>query len=417
MKIATYSLKAASDSSDQYYEDVSAFADEVIDRIESQASDILNDFVANVDKTCYEKARSRYEYEVELLMLGVLWNEYIKRAVALKSSSAAILSYLAKLREKNGAAKVFSDFARGILETSCMSEKQNGANLESKKNAKGAEGEKNFDGIKKEKNVGGMEEGKNIDGVDGKSINGMDKLIKWLSAAGDFKYYVKRLAHWRDFFNTLPCSTADRYISDISNLALWFEKRSSLVLGCYTKGVDDFLKNSYHRHKWKEDFIFCGSKRVEYHLNMTGAEILNRAFRDEFIRAQEKWLMIPACMRSHNDKNCRAYETPRGYVCKNCTPGCSVNKLTQIGRKYGFATYIVFHESVLFLHEETKEKSIGIIGVACVLNLISGGLKAKEYGFAPQCVLLDYCGCKKHWHKDGIMTEINVSRLMKVFGN
>lgn len=121
---------------------------------------------------------------------------------------------------------------------------------------------------------------------------------------------------------------------------------------------------------------------------MVGAEILNRAFREEFIRAQEKWLMIPACMRFHNDKSCMAYETPRGYVCKNCTPGCSVNKLTQMGRKYGFATYIVSHESVLFLHEETKKKSIGIIGVACVLNLISGGLKAKEYGLLPSVSFL-----------------------------
>lgn len=403
MKIATYSLKAANDSSDQYYKDVCVFADEVIDRIESQASDILNDFVDNVNKTCYEKARSRYEYEVELLMFGVLWNEYIKKAAALKNSSAAILSYLAKVREKNGAAKELSDFVRGILETSCMSKEHKGTGLEN------LEGEKNIQGVEDGKNIKCIEEEKNIDGV--------DKLIKWLSAAGDFKYYVKRLVYWRDFFQTLPCSTANRYISDISNLALWFKKRSSSILGCYTKGVDDFLKNSYHSHKWKEDFIFCGSKRVEYHLNMVGAEILNRAFREEFLRAQEKWLMLPACMRFHNDKNCRAYETPRGYVCKNCTSGCNVNKLTQLGREYGFATYIVFHESVLFLHEETKEKSIGIIGVACVLNLISGGLKAKEYGFVPQCVLLDCCGCKKHWHDDGIMTEINVSRLMNVLGN
>jgi hypothetical protein len=29
-------------------------------------------------------------------------------------------------------------------------------------------------------------------------------------------------------------------------------------------------------------------------------------------------------------------------------------------------------------------------------------------------VLLDFCGCKKHWDKDGIETEINEERLLEL---
>ncbi|WLD29947.1 MULTISPECIES: DUF116 domain-containing protein [unclassified Clostridioides] len=61
-------------------------------------------------------------------------------------------------------------------------------------------------------------------------------------------------------------------------------------------------------------------------------------------------------------------------------------------------------------------EDVGIIGVACVLNLISGGWKVKNFGFVPQCVVLDYCGCKNHWHEKGIVTDINVDRLLYTIG-
>jgi len=46
-----------------------------------------------------------------------------------------------------------------------------------------------------------------------------------------------------------------------------------------------------------------------------------------------------------------------------------------------------------------------------IINLLSGGWKAKRIGLIPQCVLLDYCGCK-HWHENGIVTNININELL-----
>jgi hypothetical protein len=31
-----------------------------------------------------------------------------------------------------------------------------------------------------------------------------------------------------------------------------------------------------------------------------------------------------------------------------------------------------------------------------------------------QGLLLDYCGCKWHWHKDGIPTDINFNQLLRL---
>jgi Uncharacterized conserved protein len=88
-----------------------------------------------------------------------------------------------------------------------------------------------------------------------------------------------------------------------------------------------------------------------------------------------------------------------------------------LGRKYDFEVTIVPHESTISSREKEAgllEKDIGAVGVACVLNLISGGLMLKGLGIPAQCVILDYCGCKNHWHDQGIPTDINMEQLKQM---
>ena len=162
--------------------------------------------------------------------------------------------------------------------------------------------------------------------------------------------------------------------------------------------------------------MFCNRKEVEYHLNMVGAEIMNNAYREEFLKTKEKRLLLPACMRLKDEYNCKAIKTDEGYICANCNKNCHVNKYDELGKTYGFKTYIIPHESSISIKKKFNYGDIGIIGVACILNLISGGLKAKNIGFIPQCVYLDYCGCKLHWDQAGIITDINLNKLLYTIG-
>ncbi len=60
--------------------------------------------------------------------------------------------------------------------------------------------------------------------------------------------------------------------------------------------------------------------------------MLNRAYREEFLKTKEKRLLLPACMRL-NFNNCKACETKNGYVCEKCTKSCKVNMYTKLGGK------------------------------------------------------------------------------------
>ncbi|WP_027624481.1 DUF116 domain-containing protein [Clostridium lundense] len=375
-EIITYTLCNKDKNSNRYYEEVSIFTDEVISKIYNEANDWISDFKKFIVKNNIEKLRSNVEYLLELLMLGVLWTCYINKAILLKNTPKNILIKLADLREKENMKKL-SDFFRGVLETLFLD--------------------------------------KNSSHKVDYTLDNVKKLIQWLSATGEFKQEIKRLERWERFLSNKSEDEIKNFLLLIINLGEWFEIRSEEVLGIYTKNVNEFHNSTHKKHKWKEDYIYCGRKRVEYHLNMVGADILNRVYREEFLKTKEKRLLLPACMRL-NFHNCKAYRTENGYVCKNCTKSCKINEYTKLGEKYNFQTYIIPHESSAFTKKKIKEDYIGIIGVACALNLISGGWKAKELRFIPQCVLLDYCGCRNHWHEKGIVTDINSDRLLYIIG-
>ncbi|HYG57783.1 MAG TPA: DUF116 domain-containing protein, partial [Symbiobacteriaceae bacterium] len=95
-----------------------------------------------------------------------------------------------------------------------------------------------------------------------------------------------------------------------------------------------------------------------------------------------------------------------------------VHQLTCMGKKHGFSVVMLSHASS-FSREGAKStlgEDAGIVGIACVPNLCAGGWKAKALGLPAQCVLLDYCGCRSHWHEEGIPTDINIKQLARVLG-
>ncbi|WDV46402.1 DUF116 domain-containing protein [Clostridiaceae bacterium M8S5] len=369
-----YSLCGYGNNSNNYYNNISSFTDIVTQRLQKSGSFYIKGFKSYLSDNNLESLRSDEEYLLELLVIGVLWNIYLKRAIALNNTPKFILSRLASSRE-NETLKKFADYFRSKLLSTFLSKENN---IKSK-----------F------------------------SIEEFSKLIGWLTASGEFKQEVKRISRWKDYCLHKTNNEVSSILKTAHNLATWFELQSDKILGCYTKNVEQFHKGVYKNYKLREDYIFCGRKRVEYHLNMVGAEIMNRAYRDSFQLSEVKLLFLPACMKK--SKNCKAKKTNKGYVCLHCSNHCNISKYTQLGKKQHFQVYMIPHESSIFKDSNSDNSSIGIIGVACVLNLISGGWKAKDMGFIPQCVLLDYCGCK-HWLANDIETDINMDRLLYILG-
>ena len=375
----TYLLTDQSKNSNEYYMCISNFSNEVLEKIEIEANNIIEDFIHFVKNNNIEEARSREEYELEFLIIGVLWKTYITRALNADRLPLNILKFLFSLRTKLKFFKKSVDNLRGRLAYKYL--------------------------LKKEVQPSTV----SYDESD------FEKLLLWLTASGEFKYECERMNTWLLFLKNNTEEYTIKVNKNAFKMSLWFEKRSREVLGMYTPNVQNFLNTSYKFYKKREDNVFCGRKEVEYHLNMVGAEILSKAFRKLFVKTKERKVLLPACVCLKPEGVCKRKKVEDGFLCGNCSKSCRVNGLTELGKSHNFQVLIVPHETDAFSNTKNiRYGDVGVVGVACVLNLIEGGLKARNLNLVPQCVILDYCGCKNHWNKNGIQTDINCKKLFEI---
>ena len=383
MDVITYSLRDGQARSDQYYNDVAAFTDLVLAEAEGRIPRLVEAFQSYLEAINGETPPTLAECTLEALTLGVLWRVYASVALGLAEAPRQALTGLARLRQRGGRLKPGVDFLRGLLATLFLfSDRTRWAEPPAP------------------------------------TLDGLSRLLNWLAATGDFSQEVKRLRVWQEFLASRRSEEASNDLATAIAFAAWFETRSQAVLGRYTPQVEQFLTQVHPGYRWREDVIFCGRRRVEYHLNMVGTEILNRVFRPEFLDTAHKVVLVPPCMRAQPDDKCQAQSTGLGARCVGCTPGCRVHQLTRLGAKLGFGVLILPEDLRVFAGGMSLKDNgkAGIIGISCVLTNAPGGWETQALHVPAQGVLLDYCGCRYHWHKQGIPTDINTGQLVRVLG-
>ncbi len=380
-KIVTYDLCNGKKNSNSYYNDIENFSKAVLEKAEQNFSSIFNAYEKFIVNQNVEIIRSREEYIFEFLLIGIFWNRYSGASLRVKKYQKNILKKLYHVRQQKSSIKKFIDPIRGILSTIFL-----------------------FKTLSYQHTISNP------------SLFNFILLIDWLEASGEFKQEVKRLKIWENFYSSLYTIQVNNTLTEAIKFANWFEAKAEIEIGIYTPKVEEYLHKKIEKHLFKEDIIFCARGRNEYHANMFGAAIMNKAFKNDFNSSKKKAVLVPSCIRIKNDNKCKAKREGLDYICDDCTPGCRVHQLKQMGKNYNFDVYIIPHSSDFskWLKEKGVNSNIGTIGIACINNLIAGGLELKELDIPAQCVLLDYCGCKNHWDEKGFATDVNV-KILKQF--
>ncbi len=384
MLSVTYDLRKDGAYSDEYYQDVGRFTEIVQLEGSNRLSYLLDEYVSYNESKGIKLQSCREELQLELLLLGTLSKLYSNEAEGLTASKYRLMLQLTKLRNKSRRLRPLMNTLKGIGATTMLGAKPRRPALSKASDLSNAEG-----------------------------------MIRWLEASGEFVYEARRLSCWLQYLKLLTEKKRVKRLMDTFKFAEWFEIQSQQALGVYTLNVDAYLKDIDIKRKWREDIIFCQRKRVEYHLNMVGAEIMNRAFKARFQATINKVLALPICMTSPESGRCKSHSFGKDFACRGCSASCVVNKLKSMGEEMDFSVMVVPHQSSIAASvgaDTMFKESTGVIGVACVLNLISGGWMLKEMGVAAQCVLLEYSGCKTHWHNSGVPTRINLNKLIELVG-
>lgn len=371
----TYSLRAGSSNSDGYYRAIAAFADEWLGRAWVRVGECIGRFQA-YRRSMGLAERSFAEYAFEMLVLGVLLREHGAEAARLPRWKMRLLADLVEWQERLAWAAGLIKRARGRL-------------------------------------VGGIDALGRASSAAGDDV---PRLIDWLRAH-DREAQADRLAAWQAYLQSARPEQARAIVAQCLALAGYFADESAAMLGPYTKGVERFLAEVAPAYRGRYDVEFVSRSCLEYHLGMLGTEILNRAYRERFLAAGRKIVIVPPCMRAQPEEKCKAAPTPFGAQCRACTPGCRVHQVTQMGRKQGFDVFIIPDDLGSFGRGGNGAAGgIGVVGVACALTNWNGGWQTCALGIPAQGVLLDYVGCSYHWHAEGIPTDTNLRMLREVVG-
>jgi len=379
----TYKLNYNGSASLSYYPAVTAFTDRVIAYAETTITPIAKKYRHYLIGYQLEEPRSIEEYIFELLNLGVLWRAYGNTAIGVQFAPFKLMAQMGEWRKTHPRLKPLIDIIRGITLSFFLVPSP----------------------IQRTNQAP-------------RSLNDLDRLVTWLEATGDFREDAFRYIRLLAYFGTLPKNFIPAIMETVLSFTDWFETESARTLGVFTPNVDSFVSTNQSGYRWREDRFACLRSRTEYHLNMVGAEIMNRAYRKEFLSCEKKTVLLPGCMRARTAEECEGTKSKKGITCIGCEPKCRINQLYEMGKKNNFDVMVIPHSTDLS-QWKTKPGEVpsAVVGVACLSVLVQGGWELQRNNVPAQCILLNECGCKKHWADKGFPTMLDVRELKRVVSN
>ncbi len=380
-----YDLRIAAADSAPFYAGVAGFSARVVAEIERRAAHALDGYSSHLSGGRAEAPRSRGEYGLELLTVGMAVRLYGGPAMRTPAPVVALARALYSLRRRWPLLKPVADFLRaGIFQ---LFMRPGGGRAGSARRSK-KPGE----------------------------YRHLLRLTKWLAATGEFEQECRRIANWSGYWRGLPPAYARTEFALALELFDWFQREAEQALGRYTAGVIPFLEGAYAKRFWREDQLFCGRLPAEYHLGMVASEVMNQGLSDAFHARPRKVVLVPACMRGPRAQTCKAVTRGLDIVCAGCDPECAINRITRRMRRHGIQVYMVPHSSGFsrWLERWQRDSNVGVAAVACMMNILAGGYEMRARGIASQCVPLDFPGCEKHWQDEPVATGVNEQRLVQI---
>ncbi len=152
------------------------------------------------------------------------------------------------------------------------------------------------------------------------------------------------------------------------------------------------------------------SPRGDLILAALGVEILNRDWQAAFRAAKIKVILTPHCMNLKRGK-CQAQldEDTGLFRCQNCSEDCLTG---EISRLYAWRAEVQVYatkdrtqsgaaQDFARLYEVLQGRwdSVGVLGIACLIELWRGMMAALDAGVPSQGVPLLYPGCRR-WSPD-----------------
>lgn len=176
----------------------------------------------------------------------------------------------------------------------------------------------------------------------------------------------------------------------------------------YTLATEQHLKGL---PLWKLRDNRLGTIEVQYHLFMLEIELFNRLNRVNFLQADHKIALLPHCLRDLS-KKCKSEQEGFDVVCKSCSKECFINDVSEVLKDHHIHPYIWIRSDFKKLGKQLKleNKTLGILGIACIPELIAGLRKCQKYKIPALGIPLNANRCAR-WFGEFYPTSVDTNQL------
>jgi hypothetical protein len=156
------------------------------------------------------------------------------------------------------------------------------------------------------------------------------------------------------------------------------------------------------------------TSREQYLLYMIEIELVNRTNTKKFRDSDEQFTFLPHCLHDL-DKDCLSALDGTDYVCKSCSKNCSINSVSKLMKVRNIKAYIWREADLkkIFKLAISTGRSIGVFGIACIPELVSGLRLCAKYNVPAIGVPLDANRCVR-WMGDFYPNSVNEKQILSL---
>ncbi|MFC1731307.1 DUF116 domain-containing protein [candidate division KSB1 bacterium] len=212
------------------------------------------------------------------------------------------------------------------------------------------------------------------------------------------------------------------YFQAISAFADDFESCVNDAFPEYFPGYEEY-RDCLSARKGAE--LILHTSKTEYCLDMLTVEVMNRSWREFFVNTDRKIVVLPMCLNAAKYRCESEYIEEIGlHYCASCAKKCAVQAITQAWHgKNGIEVYTTVSMTsgqpdqefeVVFEKLMKKNASAGVLGVACLVELVLGMKKAIDAGIPAQGVPLSYNSCARWTGGELITTDVHLEKINEI---
>ena len=184
-------------------------------------------------------------------------------------------------------------------------------------------------------------------------------------------------------------------------------------LSQYTLNVASHLKGLSLAQRW--DRVLATSEE-QYHFRMLEVELVNRLNVAEFRTCDMHLAFLPHCLHDVT-VTCQSVVRGDDHICKGCSKDCSLNAVSKLLRRHGVTPYIWMTASLQSLFRRLRQdgKRVGVLGIACIPELVRGMRMCMRVDVPVIGLPLDANRCARWWGQF-YPNSVNVQELERLLG-